>query len=132
KDEFIAMLAHELRNPLATLRNGLEVARLTSDRNAPTLDIMERQLTHMVRLIDDLLDISRINRQKMELRRSRVRLDEILMGAVESVRPMIEDAGHELILSFPPEKLYVFADLTRLMQVFGNLLSNSAKYTPRG
>jgi signal transduction histidine kinase/ActR/RegA family two-component response regulator len=134
KDEFIALLAHELRNPLATLRNALEVTRLTSDRNAvpPTLDIMERQLVHMVRLIDDLLDISRLNRNKLELRRARVRLDEMLMSAVETVRPLIDEAGQELILSFPPEKLYVHADLTRLVQVFGNLLSNSAKYTPRG
>lgn len=131
KDEFIAMLAHELRNPLATLRNGLEVTRLTGDRNTPTLEIMDRQLMLMVRLIDDLLDISRLNRQKMELRRSRVRLDEVLMSAIESARPMIEEAGLELLISFPPEKLYVFADLTRLVQVFGNLLSNSAKYTPR-
>jgi PAS domain S-box-containing protein len=134
KDEFITLLAHELRNPLATLRNSVEIVRLAREPNAiaPTLDIMERQLGLMVHLIDDLLDISRINRNKMELRRSRVRLDTVLSNAIETVRPLLESAGHELILSFPPEPVYLDADLTRLAQVFGNLLGNSVKYTERG
>jgi PAS domain S-box-containing protein len=135
KDEFLALLAHELRNPLAPLRNGLQVMRLTEgDRHAlgQTRDMMERQLGHMVRLIDDLLDISRINRNKMELRRSRVLLADVVSSAVETARPMIASAGHELTVTLPPGAVILDADLTRLAQVFGNLLTNSAKYTPRG
>ena len=133
KDEFIALLAHELRNPLAPLRNGLQVMQLAAgDPNAvaQTRDMMERQLGHMVRLIDDLLDVSRINRNKMELRRSRVLLEDALSSAVETARPLIEAAGHELTISLPPNQVYLDADLTRLAQVFGNLLTNSVKYTP--
>jgi PAS domain S-box-containing protein len=134
KDEFIALLAHELRNPLAPLHNGLQLLRLTTDANAVTRtrDMMERQVGHMVRLIDDLLDISRINRNKMELRRSRVLLADVLSSALETARPLIEAAGHDLVLALPPENVYLDADLTRLSQVFGNLLTNSAKYTERG
>jgi CheY-like chemotaxis protein/two-component sensor histidine kinase len=94
--------------------------------------MMERQLGHMVRLIDDLLDISRINRNKMELRRSRALLADVISSAVETSRPVIEAAGHELTVSLPSEPVYLDADLTRLAQVFGNLLSNSAKYTQKG
>jgi CheY-like chemotaxis protein len=94
--------------------------------------MMERQLAHMVRLIDDLLDVSRISRNKMELRRSRVLLADVVSSAVETARPAVEEAGHELTVSLPPEPVHLDADLTRLAQVFGNLLSNSAKYTPRG
>jgi CheY-like chemotaxis protein/two-component sensor histidine kinase len=94
--------------------------------------MMERQLQHMVRLIDDLLDISRINRNKMEVRRSRVQLTDVISSALETSRPLIEAAGHELTVSLPSEPAYLDADLTRLAQVFGNLLSNSAKYTPDG
>jgi CheY-like chemotaxis protein/two-component sensor histidine kinase len=93
---------------------------------------MERQLGHMVRLIDDLLDISRINRNKMELRRSRALLADVISSAVETSRPVIEAAGHELTISLPPVPVYLDADLTRLAQVFGNLLTNSAKYTQKG
>ncbi len=135
KDEFLALLAHELRNPLAPLRNGLQVMRLAAgdaSAVAQTRAIMERQLSHMVRLIDDLLDVSRISRNKMELRRARVLLSDVISSAVETARPAIEEAGHELTISLPPEPLHVDADLTRLAQVFGNLLSNSARYTPRG
>lgn len=135
KDEFLALLAHELRNPLAPLRNGLQVMRLAEgDANAvaQARGMMERQLVHMVRLIDDLLDISRISRNKMELRRSRVLLADVVSSAVETSRPMIEAAGHELTVSLPPEPVFLDADLTRLAQVFGNLLTNSAKYTERG
>ena len=94
--------------------------------------MMERQLGHMVRLIDDLLDVSRISRNKMELRRSRVLLADVVSSAVETARPAIEAAGHELTVSLPPEPVHLDADLTRLAQVFGNLLTNSAKYTQRG
>jgi PAS domain S-box-containing protein len=135
KDEFLALLAHELRNPLAPLRNGLQVIRLAAgDANAvaQARAMMERQLGHMVRMIDDLLDISRINRNKMELRRSRVLLADVVSSAVETARPAVEAAGHELTVSLPPDPVYLDADLTRLAQVFSNLLTNSAKYTPRG
>ncbi len=135
KDEFLALLAHELRNPLAPLRNGVQVIRLAAG-DAHTIsqarDMMDRQLGHMVRLVDDLLDISRISRNKMELRCARVLLKDILSSAVETARPVIEAAGHELIISLPPEPIHLDADLTRLAQVFGNLLSNSARYTERG
>ncbi len=135
KDEFLALLAHELRNPLAPLRNGLQVMRLAAGDARAVADargMMERQLGHMVRLIDDLLDISRINRNKMELRRSRVLLADVLSSAVETARPLIDDAGHTLELSLPSEPVVLDADLTRLAQVFSNLLTNSAKYTERG
>jgi PAS domain S-box-containing protein len=135
KDDFIALLAHELRNPLAPLRNGLQIMRrATGDPNllTQTRDMMERQLAHMVRLIDDLLDVSRINRNKMELRRCRVLLGDVLSSAIETARPLIEAAGHEFTVSLPPQPVYLDADLTRLAQVFGNLLTNSAKYTERG
>jgi PAS domain S-box-containing protein len=135
KDDFLALLAHELRNPLAPLRNGLQMMRLAErdpDVAAQARAMMERQLGHMVRLIDDLLDISRINRNKMELRRSRVLLADALHSAVETARPMITAAGHSLAVRIPDEPIYLDADLTRLSQVFGNLLSNSAKYTARG
>src|SRR5262249_35305067 len=98
---------------------------------AQARDMMERQLGHMVRLIDDLLDVSRVSRNKVELRRSRVLLADVLSSAVETARPLIEDAGHELTIAVPPAAVDLDADLTRLAQVFGNLLSNSAKYTER-
>jgi PAS domain S-box-containing protein len=135
KDEFLALLAHELRNPLAPLRNGLQVMRLASDDPqavAKSRDMMERQLFHMVRLVDDLLDVSRISRNKMELRRSRVLLSEVVNSALETARPVLEAAGHELTVSLPPEPIPLDADLTRLAQVLGNLLHNSAKYTETG
>lgn len=135
KDEFLALLAHELRNPLAPLRNGLEIIRLASaDANVVTQAraMMERQLGHMVRLVDDLLDVSRISRNKIELRRSRILLADVVSSAVETARPAIEAAGHEMIISLPPEPVHLDADLTRLAQVFSNLLTNSAKYTDPG
>jgi PAS domain S-box-containing protein len=135
KERFIALLAHELRNPLAPLRNSLQVMRLASgDANAvaQARSVMERQLGHMVRLIDDLLDVSRISQNKMELRRSRVLLADVMSSAVETARPAIEAAGHELTIALPPEPVHLDADLTRLAQVFSNLLTNSAKYTERG
>jgi PAS domain S-box-containing protein len=135
KDEFLALLAHELRNPLAPLRSGLEVIRLADGERqvvGKARGMMERQLAHMVRLIDDLLDIARINRNKLELRRSKVLLANVVTSAVETTRPMIDAAAHELTVSIPPHPVYLDADLTRLAQVVANLLSNSAKYTRRG
>jgi len=134
KDEFLALLAHELRNPLAPIRNGLQVIRMAEERAARerAQAMMDRQLSHMVRLIDDLLDVSRISRNKMELRRTRLLLPDVVSSAVETVRPAIDAAGHELTLSLPDEPIHLDADLTRLAQVFGNLLGNSAKYTPPG
>lgn len=135
KDEFIALLAHELRNPLAPLRNGLQVMQLghgNAEVMAETRSMMERQLVHMVRLVDDLLDISRLSQNKMELRRDRILLSDVISSAVETARATIESAGHQLTVSLPPEPIYLDADLTRLAQVFSNLLSNSAKYTEDG
>jgi PAS domain S-box-containing protein len=135
KDDFIALLAHELRNPLAPIRNGLQILRLSkndSDISEQARTMMDRQLAHMVRLVDDLLDVSRVGRNKMELRLNRVSISEVFANAVETVRPMIEDAEHELTISLPSQELFLHADLTRLSQVFGNLLANSAKYTERG
>jgi CheY-like chemotaxis protein len=135
KDEFLALLAHELRNPLAPLRNGLQILRLAG-ADAAAADkaraMMERQLGHMIRLVDDLLDVSRIGRNKMELRRGRVLLSEVVSSAVETARPAIDSAGHQLVVSLPPEPVPLDADLTRLAQVLSNLLTNSAKYTQRG
>ncbi len=135
KEEFLALLAHELRNPLAPLRNGLHVMRLAGGDAraiAEARAMMERQLGHMVRLIDDLLDISRISQNKIELRRARVLLGEIINYALESARPAIEAGGHDLAVSMPTEPVWLDADLTRLAQVFSNLLTNSAKYTEPG
>jgi PAS domain S-box-containing protein len=134
KDDFIALLAHELRNPLAPLRNGLHVMRLASHDAAAVARaraIMERQLSHMVRLIDDLLDVSRISLNKLQLRRSRVALLDIVSNAVETARPAIDGAEHHLEVVLPPEPVLLDADLTRLAQVLGNLLTNAAKFTPK-
>jgi PAS domain S-box-containing protein len=135
KDEFIALLAHELRNPLAPLRNGLHVMRLAGDDAeavAQARTMMDRQLGHLVRLVDDLLDVARITQNKMELRRSRVLLADAVDNAVEAARPFIEAAGLELTVLLPAEPVFLDADLTRLSQVISNLLTNSAKYTDRG
>jgi PAS domain S-box-containing protein len=134
KDDFIALLAHELRNPLAPIRNGLQVLRLSPERGARerAQQMMDRQLTHMVRLIDDLLDVSRIGRNKMELRVARILLADAISSAVETARPAIEAAGHVLLVDLPPDPIFLDADLTRLAQVFSNLLTNSAKYTEEG
>jgi signal transduction histidine kinase/CheY-like chemotaxis protein len=135
KSEFLAMLAHELRNPLAPLRNGLQILRLGSHNGAAVEQaqgMMERQLGHMVRLIDDLLDLSRITNGKIELRKARIDLTAAVKDAIETSRPLIEASGHELTVLLPPQPIYVDADRTRLAQVFANLLNNSAKYTEAG
>ena len=135
KDEFLAILAHELRNPLAPIRNGLQLMKLaTGDIKAveQARAMMERQVGHMVRLIDDLLDLSRISRGTMELKRERVELAVMLRNAVETSRPLLDQMGHQLSLELPAGPLYLDGDTTRLAQVVSNLLSNSAKYTERG
>ncbi len=134
KGEFLAVLGHELRNPLVPLRNGLHLLRLASDPEslARSRAMMERQLGHMVRLIDDLLDVSRINENKMQLHRDWTTLRDVAAAALETTGPLIEQAGHALTVDLPREPTPLFVDLTRMAQVVGNLLSNSAKYTPRG
>jgi PAS domain S-box-containing protein len=135
KDEFIATLAHELRNPLAPIRNGLEILKRTESLPAPamrTRDMMERQLKHMVRLVDDLLDVSRISRDKLELRPEPLTLEQIVHHAVEANQPAIEAAGHQLQLDLVDEAVDLHGDLTRLAQVVSNLINNAVKYTPPG
>jgi PAS domain S-box-containing protein len=134
KDEFLATLAHELRNPLAPISMGLELLNMSDDDPEAAEDIrlmMQRQTRHMVRLIDDLLDVSRITRGKLELRRSYVEMEEIIRNAVDATRPLFDDAQHRLDVRLPAKRLLLYADANRLTQVFTNLLNNAAKYTPR-
>ena len=132
KDEFLAMLAHELRNPLAPIRNGLHILRLaegdrrSSDRVVP---MMQRQVDHMVRLVDDLLEVSRITSGKIELRHARVDLASVLQSAVETSKPLLDASRHRLTIALPGSPLVVEADAVRLSQVIANLLNNAAKYT---
>jgi PAS domain S-box-containing protein len=133
KDEFLAMLAHELRNPLAPIRNGLEILRATGSRDqrvSATREMMSRQVGHMVRLIDDLMDVSRISRGKLTLKLEKVALRDVVDAAVEANRPLIDAGGHTLEVDLPESRIEVEGDLTRLAQVLGNLLNNAAKYTP--
>jgi signal transduction histidine kinase len=134
KDEFLATLAHELRNPLAPIRNALQILRLSSDPRVleQARIMMERQMGQMVRLIDDLLDVSRITRGKVQLRKERVVLAAVVQNAVEACRPLIGSCGQELIVTLPPEPIFLDADPTRLTQVFSNLLNNSARDSDRG
>ena len=135
KDEFLAVLSHELRNPLAPVRNAVGILKLKSP-DEPELrwarEIIERQVHQMTRLIDDLLDVSRITQDRLELRRERVALAQILREAVEMSRPLITQEGHDLDVSVPPDPVLLHADGARLAQVFANLLNNAAKYTPAG
>jgi len=135
KTEFLATLAHELRNPLAPIRSGLQFIRRASGDNAAVgrvHEIMERQLDHLVTLVDDLLDVARITRGQVELRRERVDLTRILNTAVESSMSQIEAARHGFALRLPEQALILDADPTRLTQVVSNLLNNAARYTPKG
>ena len=135
KDEFLATLAHELRNPLAPIRNGLQVLRLAGSGGEmvdEARSMMERQLNQMVRLVDDLLDVSRITRNKLELRKERVSLAAVVNSAIETSRPLIEQSGHTFSVTLTPTPVYVDADPVRLAQVFSNLLNNAAKYTEPG
>jgi PAS domain S-box-containing protein len=135
KDEFLAMLAHELRNPLAPIRNGLQLMRLAKN-DAPTVEqtrtLVERQFSQLVHLVDDLMDVSRISRGMIELRKQPVEMAPVVSSAVEASRPFIEQMGHELTVIRPKQPVVVDADLTRLAQVFINLLNNAAKYSNRG
>jgi signal transduction histidine kinase/CheY-like chemotaxis protein len=134
KDEFLAMLAHELRNPLAPIRTGMELLTRPPDMETArrTLSVMQRQVSHMVRLIDDLLDVSRITRGKLELKQERAKLTTIIAAAVEASRPLIERNQHVLRVDIQDSSLCFFADVTRLGQVISNLLNNSSNYTSPG
>lgn len=134
KDEFLAMLAHELRNPLATLGYGLNILRLPRDAKATerVRSMMDRQVGQMVHLIEDLLDVSRISRGKIELRKEHIELAKAVQQAIEASQQSISQAEHTLLSTFPSVPIYVDADLTRMTQVFSNLLNNAAKFTDRG
>ncbi len=135
KNEFLATLAHELRNPLSPIRNGLQLMQLAGDDRAMierSRIMIERQLMQLIRLVDDLMDVSRISRGKLELRRESLSLISAIDSAVETSRPLIDEMGHQLTVSIPSEPVIVYADMTRLAQVFLNLLNNAAKYTERG
>jgi signal transduction histidine kinase/DNA-binding response OmpR family regulator len=135
KDEFLAMLAHELRNPMAPIVNAVHLLRLpqaTGPVVQRALDAIDRQVGHMVRLVDDLLDLSRINTGKVELRKERVSLSTIIEHAVQTSAPLVQKQKHEFVLSMPPEEIRLIADRTRLTQVVSNLLNNAAKYSPPG
>lgn len=135
KDEFLAVLAHELRNPLAPIHNSLHILRMKCERdssNERVFEMMERQVNHMVRLVDDLLEVSRITRGKIVLRTELVELASVVRSAVETSRPFIDSSNHQLAVTFPPEPLTLEGDPVRLSQIIANLLNNAAKYTDPG
>ena len=134
KNEFLALLAHELRNPLAPIRNAVAILRSNADRDVvdSASQMLDRQVGQMTRLVDDLLDMSRITQGKIELRREHVELAPIVNQAVEAVRPFFHGMDQEIIVSLPPEPVYLNADAARLAQVIGNLLSNASKFTDPG
>jgi signal transduction histidine kinase len=135
KNEFLALLAHELRNPLAPIQNALQVLRLTGPSGqavASASEIMERQVGQMVRLVDDLLDVSRISRGTIELRRARTEVASVVHHAVEAARCLYKSMDHDLTVTLPPEPIYLNADPSRLTQVMGNLLNNACKFTDKG
>ena len=131
KDEFLAMLAHELRNPLAPIRTGLEVLQFEG-HDTETVALMQQQVDHMVRLVDDLLDVSRILSGRIDLQKQPVQLSSIVSHALSIVQPLIEQHQHELVVSQPQTPVWLDADLARLSQVLSNLLHNAIKYTPSG
>ncbi|HLJ93383.1 MAG TPA: response regulator [Gemmataceae bacterium] len=135
KDEFLAMLAHELRNPLAPIRNAVQIMRMvgaTDPELQRTRDMIDRQVEHMTRLVDDLLEVSRITGGKIKLQKETVDLVAVANRAVETSRPLIDARQHELIIDFPPRPIVLEADPTRLAQIISNLLNNAAKYTENG
>ncbi len=135
KDEFLATLGHELRNPLAPLLTGLQLLK-TTGTDGPhvqkVMGVMERQIDHLVRLVDDLLEVSRITRGLVEIHRDAIELTAVVRSAIETSRPLVEAAGHELVVRVPTEPLTVIGDALRLTQVFANLMTNAAKYTNAG
>ena len=135
KNEFLATLSHELRNPLAPLSHTLEILKRGGGDEATlrrSFEIMERQLGHLVRLVDDLLDLNRITHNRIELRKERVELRSVIDQALHTIRPLVESARHEMTVVWSPEPLFLDADPVRLSQVFGNLLHNACKYTSPG
>ena len=135
KDEFLAMLAHELRGPLAPLRNMLEIMKRAAgdgDILQQARSTMERQLSQLVRLVDDLIDVSRITRNKLELRKERVELASVIEQAVETCRPLAESNEHEVTVTLPPKSIQLNGDPVRLSQIFSNLINNACKYTEPG
>jgi PAS domain S-box-containing protein len=135
KDEFLAMLAHELRNPLAPVRNALQIIKLARTDAAlveEAREMAERQIYHLTRLVDDLMDVSRITRGKIQLRKRPVDVATVISSALEASRPLIETRRHELTVTFPPETVRLNGDPTRLAQIVTNLLNNAAKYTEEG
>ncbi len=135
KDEFLAMLAHELRNPLAPIRTAVEVIRRVAPPD-PTLnmarDAVDRQVGHLVRLVDELLDVSRISEGRITLKKEQIELGKVIAHSVETARPLIEQRGQRLSVTLPRSPVWLFGDSVRLAQVVANLLNNSAKYTPEG
>jgi PAS domain S-box-containing protein len=135
KDEFLATLAHELRNPLAPIRNAVHVLlrKYGADfADAPLLGMVQRQVDHLVRLVDDLLEISRISRGKVELRKESVAVSDVLRHALETCQPLVETKGHRLLVTLAEEPLRIFGDPVRLAQIAANIIGNAAKYTPPG
>jgi signal transduction histidine kinase/ActR/RegA family two-component response regulator len=133
KDEFLAMLAHELRNPLAAIKYAVSIGQMApGGPPEETFEIIDRQTQNLAHLIEDLLDVSRISRDKITLRKDAIDVASIVSGAIATVRPLVEDKRHELILEIPDEPIYLFADPTRAEQIVMNLLTNAAKYTKRG
>jgi signal transduction histidine kinase/ActR/RegA family two-component response regulator len=135
KNEFLAMLAHELRNPLAPIRNAIEILRLKAPPDSDVKwarDLIQRQVQHMTRMVDDLLDVSRVTRGKVNLQKEPVQIGVIVARSVEEVRPLIEGRRQKLQLNVPPESLWISGDPTRLCQVFVNLLNNASKFTDEG
>jgi CheY-like chemotaxis protein/two-component sensor histidine kinase len=127
------MLAHELRNPLAPIRTGLAILKLPRPETIPrVVSMMDRQLGHMVRLVDDLLDVSRVSRGKVTLQRELVPLRTVIDSAIETSRPLLDAARHQLGMTVPAEPLWLEADATRVAQIISNIINNSAKYTPEG
>ena len=135
KDEFLATLAHELRNPLAPIRNSLHILRMAG-ADAPLveriLNMLERQVNHLVRLVDDLLEVSRVTYGKIQLRKEPIELASVIRSAIETIKPVIESAQQQLAISLPAEPLTLDADPVRLTQVISNLLNNATKYTDPG
>jgi len=134
KDEFLATLAHELRNPLAPIRNAVSLLQISgaAQPSGQVWEMMDRQVEHMVRLVDDLMEVSRITRGKIELRKHALDLADVIAAAVEASRPLVAAARHKLKVTLPPEPLIVEADAVRLAQVFSNLLNNAIRYTDAG